>query len=68
MDDDLEHDPDWLRAKMEAEQKDPNYWLRRTIEEIEVHLRYGLPNLKVIGWVIVVLLSLILWRVWSLGT
>lgn len=26
--------------------------------------RYGIPALKVIGWIIVILLALILWRLW----
>ena len=60
----FENDPDWPRAKMEAERKDPNYWLKRTIEEVEVHLRYGIPALKFIGWIIIILLGLILWRIW----
>ncbi len=34
------------------------------IEEIEVHLRYGISGLKFVGRIIVVLLGLILWRVW----
>jgi hypothetical protein len=58
-------DPDWLRAKQEAERKDPLYWTKRNIEEIEVHLRYGIPGLKLVGWIIVALLALILWRVWK---
>lgn len=62
---DENNDPDWLRAKQEAERNHPLYWAKRNIEEIEVHLRYGLPALKLVGWVIVVLLGLILWRLWK---
>lgn len=57
-------DPDWLRAKGEAERNNPLYWTKRAIEEIEIHLRYGIPALKIIGWAIVALLALILWRIW----
>lgn len=32
--------------------------------EIEIHLRYGLPSLKLIGWIIAILLGTILWRSW----
>jgi len=64
VDKELEKDPDWLRAKHEAERNDPNYWLKRTIEEIEIHLRYSLPTIKFLGFGIMVLLALILWRIW----
>ena len=57
-------DPDWLRAKAEAERKDPWYWPKRNLEEVEVHLRNGIGSLKLIGWIIIVLLGLILWRLW----
>lgn len=62
--DGLEDDPDALRAQQEAERKDPNYWVKRNIESIETTLRYGLPGVKLVLWVIVVLLALILWRLW----
>ena len=64
IDKELEKDPDWIRAQMEAERKDPNYWPKRNLEAIETHLRYSLPTFKVFGFLIVVLLSLILWRIW----
>jgi hypothetical protein len=60
-------DPDELRYELEAEKKDPVRQiaaLRETLDEIEIHLRYGLPRLKLIGWLIALLLGLILWRVW----
>jgi len=57
-------DPDELRAKIEAERNDPNYGMKLAIDETEIHLRYGIPAIKLIGWIIVVLLSLILWRIW----
>ena len=68
MDDGLENDPDWIRAKREAERNDPLYWLKLSIQEIQVQLTYGIPTLKFLGWVIVILLGIILWRVWPLGT
>lgn len=61
--DELENDPDWKLAQREAERRDPNYWSKLNLEEIEIHLR-GLSMLMFIGWAIVVLLSLILWRIW----
>ena len=60
----FEDDPDWLRAKAEAKRNDPNYEVKLNIESIEKELRYGLPGLKFILWVIAILLALILWRVW----
>ena len=60
----FEDDPDWLRAKHEAERNDPNYHTKRAIAEIETQLHYGLPTFKFLGWVIVILLALILWRIW----
>ena len=63
-----EDDPDWLRVKEEAERSDPDYWVKRNIESIETTLRYGLPGLKIVLWVIAGLLALILWRVWDLGS
>ena len=60
----FEDDPDWLRIKEESERKDPNYWAKKNVESIEVTLRYGLPGLKLVLWVIAILLALILWRVW----
>lgn len=63
MDDDLESDPDYLRAKAEAERNHPLYPMRVAIEEAAIHLR-GIGELKAIGYLILVLLALILWRVW----
>ena len=60
-------DPDELRYELEVEKKDPIRQiaaLRDTVDEIEIQLRYALPRLKLIGWLIVILLALILWRVW----
>ncbi len=60
-------DPDELRYEYEPEKKDPIIQvqrLRELADEIEIHLRYGIPGLKLIGWLIVVLLALILWRIW----
>ena len=44
-------DPDELRYEIEAEKKDPIRQIaamREAIDEIEIHLRYGLPSLKLI--------------------
>ncbi len=59
----MSDDPDELRYEHEVRRKDPAVAIA-AIEEIEVHLRYGLPILKFLGWAIVVLLALILWRIW----
>lgn len=60
----FEDDPDWLRAKQEAERGDPNYWPKHNLEQIETNLRHSMPIIKLIGWAIVILLGLILWRIW----
>jgi hypothetical protein len=60
-------DPDELRLEMELEKKDPIRQMaamREAIDEIEVHLRHGIPALKFIGWIITILLGIILWRIW----
>ena len=56
-------DPDELRYEHEIQRKNPAR-AGDALEAIEVHLRYGLPILKFLGWAIVALLALILWRVW----
>ena len=56
-------DPDELRYEQAISRKNPEVAIA-TIEEIEVHLRYGIPSIKFLGWVIIVLLTLILWRIW----
>lgn len=56
-------DPDELRYERAIGRNDPTAAIA-AIEEIEVHLRYGISSLKFLAWVIVVLLSLILWRIW----
>lgn len=61
-DDWMEDDPDWIRARQEAEKKHPNYEFKLLLNEIEIHLRYGLPRLKLIGWIIVGLLVAILFN------
>lgn len=60
-------DPDELRYEIETEKKDPIRQIaamRESIDEIEIHLRYGIRSLKIIGWIVVILLGLILWRSW----
>ena len=56
-------DPDELVYEQAIREKDPAVAIA-AIEEIEVHLRYGIPAIKLLGWVIIILLALILWRVW----
>jgi len=63
----MTNDPDELRYEIEVEKKDPIRQIaamRETIDAIEIHLRYGLPSLKLIGWIIVIILGIILWRIW----
>ena len=55
-------DRDELRYEQAVERKTPEVVIA-AIEEIEVHLRYGLPRLNLALWVIVALLALILWRI-----
>ncbi len=56
-------DPDELKYEQAIRQKDPAIAIA-AIEEMEVHLRYGIARLKLLGWIIIVLLTLILWRIW----
>ena len=56
-------DPDELRYEQAIDRKDPALAIA-AIEEIEVHLRYGIPSIKFLGWINVILLTLILWRIW----
>lgn len=57
-------DPDALRAQFAAERNHPLYWAKVTLEEIQVQMTYGMASLKLIGWLVVLLLGLILWRLW----
>ena len=59
----MSDDPDEVRYEQEVAKRDPAVAIA-AIQEIEVRLRYGISSLKMIGWIIVVLLALILWRVW----
>lgn len=63
--DDIESDPDYIRIKQEAEKNHPNYELKLLLNEIEIRLRYGIPSLKFIGWIIVALLSAIAIKLYS---
>lgn len=56
-------DPDELMYEHAVSKKDPAAAIA-AIEEIEVHLQYGIPSLKLLGWIIIMLLALILWRLW----
>ena len=57
----MSDDPDELMAENEAMHRNPP----GALERIDYKLQYGIPELKFIGWAIVVLLALILWRVWK---
>ena len=59
----MSDDPVEVMMAQEISKRDPARAIM-SIEEIEIHLRYGIPTLKLIGYVVVVLLALILWRVW----
>jgi hypothetical protein len=56
-------DPDELRYEQAISERDPAVAIA-AIEEIEVHLRYGIPSIKFQLWIMIILLGLILWRVW----
>lgn len=56
-------DPDECRYEQAIHRKDPEVAIA-AIEEIEVHLRCGIPRIKFLGWIVIVLLTLILWRIW----
>ena len=60
----MSDDQDELRAEQAARQNDPRFEAIDVINEIEIHLRYGIPSIKLLGWIIIVLLALILWRIW----
>jgi hypothetical protein len=59
----MTNDPDELRYEHAIRQKNPETAIA-AIEEIEVHLRYGITSLKFLGWIVIGLLSLILMRIW----
>jgi hypothetical protein len=57
-------DPDELRYQIERSKRDPAEF-KLVLDEIFRDLRYEIrPSIKLFGWLIVILLSLILWRVW----
>lgn len=59
----MSDDPDETRYEQAIAKKDPRYQAE-LLDEIEIHLRYGIPSIKSIGWIIVVLLALILYKIW----
>lgn len=59
----MTNDPDELRYEHSIGDKDLAVSIA-AVQEIEVHLRYGIASIKLLAWFIVVLLTLILWRVW----
>lgn len=63
--DDIERDPDWIKIRQESEKREPTYKLQRLLEEISIDLRYGIPSLKFIGQIIIVLLIAIVFKLYS---
>lgn len=59
----MSHDPDQIKFEQDVCSKDPSIAIA-AVEAIEVHLRYGIASLKLVGWIVVLLLTLILWRIW----
>lgn len=59
----MSDDPDEKRYESAIAKKDPRYQ-SELLDEIEIHLRYGIPSIKLIGWIIVILLILILYKIW----
>ena len=59
----MTNDPDELRYEHSIGDKNLTVSIA-AVQEIEVHLRYGIASIKLLAWFIVVLLTLILWRVW----
>jgi hypothetical protein len=58
-------DPDELRYERAVKYRDPAYQTE-LLEELERHLHWDvIPMLRFVGWTVVVLLALILWRVWD---
>ena len=57
----MSDDPDETRYERAIEKKDPRYQAE-LLDEIEIHLRYGIPSIKLIGWIIVGLLVAILFN------
>ena len=60
----MSDDPDELEMEHEIQRKDP-LRVPDALDRIDSRLQYGIPELKFIGWVIVALLAMILWRVWK---
>lgn len=59
----MSDDPDETRYENKIQKKDPRYQ-SELLDEIEIHLRYGIPSIKLIGWIIVILLAVIVYKVW----
>lgn len=59
----MTNDPDELRYEHSIGDKNLAVSIA-AVQEIEVHLRYGIASIKLLAWFIVVLLTLILWRIW----
>ncbi|WP_146183851.1 hypothetical protein [Limnohabitans sp. T6-20] len=59
----MTNDPDELRYEHSIGDKDLAVSIA-ALQEIEVHLRYGISSIKLLACFIIVLLTLILWRIW----
>ena len=59
----LPTDPDELEYEEHVARHDP-LRMPDSIDRIDWRLQYGIPELRFVGWVIVAMLGLILWRVW----
>ena len=59
----MKDDPDETKYEHAIQKKDPRYQAE-LLDEIEIHLRYGIPSIKFIGWIIIILLVLILYKIW----
>lgn len=63
----MDTDPDEFMLEEAESRADPRR-VGDVLERIEWRLQYGefggLLSLKLIGWIIIVLLALILWRLW----
>lgn len=52
-----------FKDETERDRRDPARAMD-AVNRIDWHLENGIPSLRFIGWVIIFLLALILWRVW----
>lgn len=58
----MSDDPDQVKYEQAISKNNPEVVV--AIEEIEQHLRYGIPSIKFLLSIVIALLALILWQVW----